>query len=71
MTSKGTSVASMAKGDMESFFSDKFEAEDIKSDELNIAIDQERQLVDALRKLRDASKTGTGEAELARLHEVQ
>ena len=45
VTSKGTSVASIAKRDMEPFFSDQFEAEDIESDELNSAIDHERQLV--------------------------
>ena len=70
MTSVGTTITSMEKGDIESFVNSKFETEEIESDDLSGAIDQERLLVVALRKLRDATKAGAEEKELARLHDV-
>merc|ERR1712208_130932 len=70
MTSKCTAITSMEKGDIESFVSGKFETEEIESDDLSGAIEQERLLVVALRKLRDATKAGAEEKELARLHNV-
>ena len=58
MTSIGKTITSMEKGDIESFVNGKFEREEIESDGLSGAIDQERLLVVALRKLRDATKAG-------------
>jgi len=70
MTSKGTTITSMEKGDIESFVNVNFETEDIESDDLSGAIAQGRQLVVALRMLRDDTKAGAEEKELARLHDV-